>query len=40
MVDGDSGMPRSSAQNETRVWEREGLSSGWKNVHFHRSVIA
>jgi len=31
-----AGSPVVSASEETRVWAR--MASGWKNVHFHRSV--
>jgi hypothetical protein len=31
-----SGSPVVSSGEETRVWVR--MKSGWKHVHFHRSV--
>src|SRR3569623_1641461 len=32
-----SGSPRTSAVEETRVWQKKGAA--WKHVHFHRSPI-
>ncbi len=33
---GDDGKPQTARCEETRVWHR--TASGWKHVHFHRSL--
>jgi calcium/calmodulin-dependent protein kinase (CaM kinase) II len=33
-----SGSPKTSAVEETRVWQKK--DGAWKHVHFHRSPIA
>ena len=35
---GSDGQPGVTSFEETRVWQRQ--ASGWKHVHFHRSLPA
>jgi hypothetical protein len=35
---GADGTPTTSANVETRVWQRKG--GKWRHVHFHRTALA